>query len=92
VKVLIILDTYLRTGGKEQMRGKNTDVYRQINDNEFLYVNSFNAESQVAFQFALEKFDKEKLVSKITASRIKWSQRIVRIQCMTTQKNCGSSR
>jgi lipopolysaccharide export system permease protein len=56
------------------MRGKNTDVYRQINDNEFLYVNSFNAESQVAFQFALEKFDKEKLVSKITASRIKWDK------------------
>jgi lipopolysaccharide export system permease protein len=25
------------------------------------------------FNFALEKFDKEKLVSKITASRIKWN-------------------
>tara|TARA_R110002126_G_scaffold228764_1_gene373124 strand:+ start:34 stop:1122 length:1089 start_codon:yes stop_codon:yes gene_type:complete len=65
--------TYLRTGGKEQMRGDNTDVYRQINDNEFLYVNSFNTVSKVAFNFALEKFDKEKLVSKITASRIKWN-------------------
>jgi lipopolysaccharide export system permease protein len=65
--------TYLKTGGKELIRGKSTDVYRQINDNEFLYVNSFNTESQVAFNFALEKFDKEKLVSKITASRIKWN-------------------
>lgn len=65
--------TYLRTGGREQMHGKNTDVYRQINNNEFLYVNSFNTESKVAFNFALEKFDKEKLVSKITASRIKWN-------------------
>mgnify|MGYP003640463025 CR=1 FL=1 len=65
--------TYLKTGGKEQMRGKNTDVYRQINDNEFLYVNSFNTASQVAFNFALEKFDKEKLISKTTASRIKWN-------------------
>jgi lipopolysaccharide export system permease protein len=36
------------------MRGKKQDVYRQINDNEFLYVNSFNTASQVAFNFALE--------------------------------------
>ncbi len=65
--------TYLRTGGKEQMLGDNTDVYRQINDNEFIYVNSFNTSSKMAFNFALEKFNKEKLVSKITASRIKWN-------------------
>ncbi|PRZ25263.1 LptF/LptG family permease [Flavobacterium granuli] len=65
--------TYLKTGGKELMRGDNTDVYRQISSNEFLYVNSFNTESKVAFNFVLEKFDKEKLVSKITASRIKWN-------------------
>jgi lipopolysaccharide export system permease protein len=42
---------------------------RQIN-NEFLYVNSFN--QYLAFNFALENF-KKKLVSKITASRIKWN-------------------
>jgi lipopolysaccharide export system permease protein len=36
-------------------------------------VNSFNTASQVAFNFALEKFDKEKLISKTTASRIKWN-------------------
>jgi lipopolysaccharide export system permease protein len=65
--------TYLKTGGKEMIRGDNTDVYRQINNNEFLYVNSFNTESKVAFNFALEKFNKQKLVSKITASRIKWN-------------------
>jgi lipopolysaccharide export system permease protein len=52
--------TYL----KETMREGNTDVYRQINDNEFLYVNSFNV-SKVAFNFALEKFDKEKWCLKL---------------------------
>jgi lipopolysaccharide export system permease protein len=65
--------TYLKGGGKEAMRGDNTDVYRQISDNEFIYVNSFNTESKVAFDFVLEKFKKEKLESKITASRIKWN-------------------
>lgn len=65
--------TYLRTGGKEAMRGDDTDVYRQISDTEFIYVNSFNTLSKTAFNFSLEKFNKEKLVYKISASRIKWN-------------------
>ena len=65
--------TYLKGGGKEAMRGDNTDVYRQISDDEFIYVNSFNTESKTAFNFSLEKFKNEKLVHKITASRIKWN-------------------
>ncbi|AWG21973.1 hypothetical protein FFWV33_10805 [Flavobacterium faecale] len=65
--------TYLRTNGQQAMRGDNTDVYRQINDTDFLYVNSYNASSKTAFNFSLEKFDKDKMVSKITASRIQWN-------------------
>jgi len=65
--------TYLRTGGKEQMRGNNTDVYRQISKNEFIYVNSFNTESKTAFNFSYEKFKKDKLEYKISASRIQWN-------------------
>ena len=53
--------TYLKGGGKEAMRGNNTDVYRQISDNEFIYVNSFNNESKMAFNFSLEKFQKGKI-------------------------------
>jgi lipopolysaccharide export system permease protein len=67
--------TYLKSGGKEQMAGDNTDVYRQLNDHEFLYVSNFNPSSKMAFNFALEKFNKEKMVSKITASRIKWNEK-----------------
>jgi lipopolysaccharide export system permease protein len=65
--------TYLKTGGKEAMRGTNTDVFRQISDNEFIYVNSFNAESKMAFNFCYEKFNQGKLESKMTASRIQWN-------------------
>ena len=65
--------TYLRTGGREQMLGKNTDVYRQISDTEFIYVNSFNPLSKIAFNFSLEKFKDQKLIYKISASRIKWN-------------------
>lgn len=67
--------TYLRRDGKERMRGDNTDVYRQLNDKEFLYVSNFNPTSKMAFNFALEKFEKEKMVSKITASRIKYNEK-----------------
>lgn len=65
--------TYLKSGGKEAMRGDNTDVYRQVSDNEFIYVNSFNNESKTAYNFSLERFNKEKLQYKITASRIQWN-------------------
>jgi lipopolysaccharide export system permease protein len=65
--------TYLKSGGKQLMRGDNTDVFRQINKNDFIYVNSFNNESQMAFNFSLEHFKEEKLEYKITASRIKWN-------------------
>jgi len=65
--------TYLKGNGKEIMRGQNTNVYRQINDHDFIYVNSFNEESKTAFNFTLESFKNDKMVSKITASRIKWN-------------------
>jgi lipopolysaccharide export system permease protein len=65
--------TYLKGGGKEAMRGNSTDVFRQISDTEFIYVNSFNTESKMAFNFSLEKFKKEALEYKITASRIRWN-------------------
>lgn len=64
--------TYLKTGGKEAMRGNNTDVYREISNDQFLYVNSFNPVSKTAFNFTFEKFKKEKLVYKMTAGRIQW--------------------
>lgn len=65
--------TYLIGNGQNEMR-KNQDVYRQINDDEFIYVSSFNNVSKVAFNFSMEKFNKDKTLQyKITSSRIKWN-------------------
>ncbi len=64
--------TYLRTGGKELMR-ENSDVFRQISKDEYLYVGSFNEVSKMAFNFSLEKFKNDELQFKITANRIKWN-------------------
>jgi lipopolysaccharide export system permease protein len=64
--------TYLNPGGTEKMR-ENSDVFRQVSKDEFIYVGSFNQASKMAFNFSMEKFDKDQLKYKITASRIKWN-------------------
>lgn len=63
---------YLRNDGKEAIRGNNTSVFRQISNNEYIYVNSFDVVSKTAYNFSYEKFKKNKLEYKITASRIQW--------------------
>jgi lipopolysaccharide export system permease protein len=60
-------------GGTQPMRGQTTDVFRQISNDEFIYVNSFNADSKTAYNFSYEKFKKNKLEYKISASRIQWN-------------------
>jgi len=49
---------------------ENTNVFRQINDNEIIYVSSFN--NNVGQNFTLEHFEDNKLQYKITASTIKY--------------------
>ncbi len=64
---------YLKGNGRNEIRD-NSDVFRQINGTEFIYVGSFNANSKMAFTFSLEKFNKQnQLVFKINADRIKWN-------------------
>ncbi|MBK0370495.1 LptF/LptG family permease [Flavobacterium agrisoli] len=65
--------TYLKGGGKQAMRGDNTNVYRQISDDEFIFVNSYNETTETAYNFTLEKFNGDQLDYKIVASRIKWN-------------------
>jgi lipopolysaccharide export system permease protein len=64
--------TYLKNNAEIR---QNSNVFRQIADDEFIYVSNFNSIAQTAFNFTLEKFDKEKLKYKITANRIKWNQK-----------------
>ena len=52
---------------------ESQDVYRQINDKEFIYVSSFNYLTKTGYNFTLEEFDGNKLVSKMSASRITYN-------------------
>ncbi|WP_116789272.1 LptF/LptG family permease [Flavobacterium psychrotrophum] len=54
---------------------QSTDVYKQISDNEYIYVSSFSYTSKTGNNFNLETFRGNKLVSKISASSIKWNEK-----------------
>ena len=66
--------TYLNPGGIDKMR-ENSDVFRQVSKDEYIYVGSFNQASKMAFNFSMEKFDKNQLKYKINASRIMWNEK-----------------
>jgi lipopolysaccharide export system permease protein len=63
---------YLIGNGIDEMKDR-TDVYRQINNEEYIYVSNYNSDSKMAFNFSMERFEKDKLKYKVSASRIQWN-------------------
>ena len=66
--------TYLIGNGVSEIRD-NSDVFRQISKDEYIFVSNFNEASKMAFNFSMEKFKDNKLQYKLVASRIKWNER-----------------
>jgi lipopolysaccharide export system permease protein len=66
--------TYLNISGPGGMRD-DTNVFRQISKDEYIFVSNFNNVSKMAFNFSMEKFEGDKLKYKLLASRIKWNQK-----------------
>lgn len=54
---------------------QSTDVYKQISDNEYIYVSSFNYQNKTGYNFNLETFKGEKMVSKISATSIRFNDK-----------------
>jgi len=59
----------LHPGRKARETG---EVFRQLNDNEFIYASSFNSKNQSAYNFTLEHFEGSRLTHKISASKIQF--------------------
>jgi lipopolysaccharide export system permease protein len=76
---------YLIGGGRSEMRD-DSDVYRQISEDDYIYVSNFNSVSKVAFNFTLEKFKKGKLVYKINADRLQWNEQTKNYTMYTYKK------
>ena len=55
---------------------RNTsDVFQQINENEFIYVSNYDPKRKRANNFTLEHFDGNKMKFKIKAKTIRWIER-----------------
>jgi len=62
---------YLKKGAQTQ---ETNDVYRQINDDEYIYASHFQPRTKTARNFTLEHFDGNELKFKISASRLKYNE------------------
>lgn len=51
---------------------ENRNVFRQINDNEIIYVSNFDVKNSRGSNFILEHFDENEMVFKITADNIRY--------------------
>ena len=63
--------TYLKRGAEVQ---ETSDVYRQINDNEYIYASHFQPRLNTARNFTLEHFEGNEMRFKISASRLKLNE------------------
>ena len=59
---------YLKKGRQDR---EKSNVYRQINDNDYIYVSYFNVSEKSGSNFTLEHFEDKKMTYKLAASRIK---------------------
>jgi len=48
------------------------NIHMQIEPNIYLFLNSYNSQTNTGFQFSLERFDNNRLIEKITADNIQW--------------------
>ncbi len=62
---------YLKRGAQTQ---ETNDVYRQVNDNEYIYASHFQPKSKSARNFTLEHFEGNELKFKISASNLRYNE------------------
>ncbi|MGY5848057.1 LptF/LptG family permease [Salegentibacter sp. HM20] len=63
---------YLKKGAQTQ---ETSDVYRQVNDNEYIYASHFQPMTKTARNFTLEHFEGNELKFKISASRLRFNDK-----------------
>lgn len=57
-----------------QKSGFEKNIHRQIEPGVYVYMSSYNSSNDVGYNFTLEKFADHQLISKMTASFIKWDR------------------
>ncbi len=57
---------------KKNVANNLRNIHLQLDKNVYFYLQSYNTLSKRGFQLVLERFDSNRLVEKLTASRIQW--------------------
>ncbi len=63
---------YLKKGKQDR---DQSNVYTQINENDYIYVSYFNVTDKVGSNFTLEHFEGNKMTYKISAGQIKYNEK-----------------
>ncbi|MDP5076631.1 MAG: LptF/LptG family permease [Nonlabens sp.] len=61
---------------KNESGAEMSNVFRQINDNDYIYVSNYQSSQKRGFDFTLEHFEGNKLEYKISANNIQWQDSI----------------
>ena len=56
------------------------DIHRQVRPGIFIYIQSYNVDTESAFQFSMEKIENGKLVSKLNSAHARWNREIEKWQ------------
>ena len=63
---------YTNTYVKNKRVDYGTNIQMKVADSEIAYMSRYDALTKTGYKFSLEKFDKKKLVSRLTAQQIRW--------------------
>ena len=64
---------------KPEEKRNTSRLFKQINDNEYIYVSSYDPGRKRGINFTLENFDGNELKHKISATTIRWDDSIFRL-------------
>jgi len=59
---------------KNEYVNMDVNIHRQLEPGVFIYMQRYNSRLDVGYQFALERFENKRLVSKLMADNIKWNR------------------
>ena len=65
---------YLSSSRKKEQKA-SVNLYRQVDDNEFIYAYGFYPKEKIALRFTLEHFENDKMTHKISARRLKYREK-----------------
>lgn len=60
---------YLKKGKQDRV---TSNIFNQLNENDFIYVSSFDPARQIGYNFTFEHFNENQLDYKISAANIRW--------------------